>query len=99
VAPDTIELRIPVSTTDHVVKLHLRGLESGGYMIDVKHDSGRKAMDFGHTDGEHMFLLPAGNCRASIHRSLPDGTNHVVDHVFTVTDEVTQEVTWDLTAR
>jgi RNA polymerase sigma-70 factor (ECF subfamily) len=99
VARDTVELRIPIAIGDRVVKLHLRGLDSAGYMLSIAHESGRKALEFGNPDGEHVLLLPPGTCRATISRVLPDQHDFRQEYVFTVSESVTQEVTWDVPAR
>jgi len=99
VARDTVELRIPIAIGDRVVKLHLRGLDSAGYTLSIAHESGPKALEFGRADGEHVLLLPPGTCRATITRPSPDQHDFRQEHVFTVGEGVTQEVTWDVPAR
>lgn len=98
VARDATELRIPITIADRVVRLHLRGLPGAGYMLRIVHESGRTAQEFGSTDGDHTLLLPPGPCIATCNRMLPDGRRESLEHAFTITDAVAQEVTWDLAA-
>ncbi|MBM4063319.1 MAG: hypothetical protein FJ265_19805 [Planctomycetes bacterium] len=64
VAATTTELRLPVATTDRVVRLQLRGLPGAGYLLKTVHENGRSSMDFGRADGRHTLLLPPGLCTA-----------------------------------
>jgi hypothetical protein len=99
VARDTTELRIPIVTFDRVVRLHLRGLDSTGYGgVKIVHESGRKAFGLGRADGEHMLMLPPGGCVATLSRKLADGQVETLQHVFTISEAVEQDVTWDVAA-
>jgi hypothetical protein len=95
VARDTTGLRFVVPSSDRVLRLHLRGLANGGYMLQAVHENGRKAMEFGRADGEHLLLLPPGLCTLTLHRGSGEGAE-VVEHAFAITADDEQQVTWNV---
>lgn len=99
VAREQTELQIAITIPERVVRLHLRGHHSAGYMLQVVHESGRKAMEFGRADGEHMLLLVPGAYVATLNSQQPDGSNAKEERVFTVGDAVEQDVTWEVGAK
>lgn len=98
VARDTIELRLPVPTRDRVVRLHVRGIPPGGHMLLIAHESGRKALELvPPMDGDHTLLLPPGPCTATLKRQPSENLQETLEHGFTITEAIEQDVTWDVT--
>ena len=90
------EVRIVTPTTERVLRLHLRGLDAAGYMLQVVHESGRKQLEFGRASGNHELLLPPGLCMLGLHRLVEGDRSAVVERAITIGDEVAQDVTWDV---
>jgi len=97
VARDCTELRIAVALDGRIVHLQLRGLADAGYMLQVVHESGNKALEFGRPGGEHTLLLPPGPCMMTLKRSV-DGRPESVERVYVVTEAIEQELVWDIAA-
>ncbi|MCA8976932.1 MAG: carboxypeptidase regulatory-like domain-containing protein [Planctomycetes bacterium] len=91
-------LRVAIPSPDRIVHLSLRDLDSGAYMLQIVHESGRSMREFGRADGEHTLLLPPGPCTVNLNRTAADGRPTFDEHVLVVTEDVEQEHTWRVPA-